>query len=578
MLHMILRSMLRVERDEKGVVLILTALLIVPFIVLLGVAVDVGRLLVVKNQLATAVDAAAIALAKNPSLTDQTKEQTLVNAFEAADIPSQTGVSFSTPTVQRSNNNLTVDVWVTATINTNFVGIIGYNTLQTTVHSQAVAAQNHLEVVLVLDNTGSMGSMYGSTTGIVGLQNAATTLVNTLFAADPNKQYVKIGVVPFTDAVNVGTQYATAAWIDNSNNAGSMSQENISAPTGTGLITFASSLATATNQSSWTWGGCVRQRTEMVNSVRVDYDITDVAPNASNPATLYTPFFAPDEPDANQQNVSHGGKTSYSDSCYGNSSFFNSYLCDNSCWKSSSSLSDSNYAADQQCVAKYTSSPQASGNGGGPNNLCTIQPIIPLTNDQSAITAEINAMQAYGATVIPAGLTWGWHLLSPIVAPVLFPSNTSPALYTDSTTIKAIILVTDGFNDVQLSAGNGVPASTSNGFNQSIFNAYGYGSGPHLSLLSVPSGTSEDQPDYNLDQKLLALCANIKAVQDASGNPGRIVLYAIGFGSSINNHGLGLLQQCATSTSTYFYNPTGDELNTTFQNIALGLNKLRLSQ
>jgi hypothetical protein len=56
------------------------------------------------------------------------------------------------------------------------------------------------------------------------------------------------------------------------------------------------------------------------------------------------------------------------------------------------------------------------------------------------------------------------------------------------------------------------------------------------------------------------------------------VVYAIGFGNSINNHGLDLLQQCASSASTYFYNPTSDDLNTTFQNIAAGLNKLRLSR
>ena len=97
MMHMILKRMLRVERDEKGVVLILTALLLVPFIVLLGVATDVGRLLVVKNQLATVVDAAAIALAKNPSLTDQTTEQNLVNAFENADFSSQTDASSRRP-------------------------------------------------------------------------------------------------------------------------------------------------------------------------------------------------------------------------------------------------------------------------------------------------------------------------------------------------------------------------------------------------------------------------------------------------------------------------------------------------
>jgi Flp pilus assembly protein TadG len=538
------------RRDAHGVVLILTALLILPFIVLLGVAVDVGHLLVVKNQLIAAVDAAALSAAKNPTLTDA-QAQAQVQAFINANFSSQNQISVSNLTINRTNNNMQVDVTATATVNTYFAEVIGYDTLSTTIHSQALGTQNHLEVVLVLDNTGSMSSMYGATTGIDGLKNAATTLVNTLFANDPTRQYVKIGVVPFTDTVNVGTQYATAAWIDNSNAAGSMSQENIAVPDGAGLITFADNLASATGRSSWKWGGCVRARTE-------PYDTEDAAPSAGAPATLFTPFFAPDEPDNDSSQASEHNV------CGGGSGFFNSYLCDGSCWQSGQQ-------ADQQCVTKYTTTPQVQDRSNGPNNLCTIQPIIRLTNDQVAILNEINAMTAYGATVIPAGLIWGWHLLSPNGP---FADGVA---YTDTATVKAIILVTDGFNNVQLQ-GNGVPTHTDNGFNKSIYNAYGYGSGPHLNLLAVPNGVNEDQPDYNLDQKLMTLCNNIKAVTDASGNPGRIVVYAIGFGNSINNHGLDLLQQCASSASTYFYNPTSDDLNTTFQNIAAGLNKLRLSR
>jgi len=396
--------------------------------------------------------------------------------------------------------------------------------------------------------------MYGSTTGIQGLQNAATTLVNTLFANDPTGQYVKIGIVPFTDTVNVGTQYYNASWIDNSNAAGSMSQENISAPAGTGLITFASNLASSAKQSGWAWAGCVRQRTE-------PYDVEDVSPSAGTPATLFTPFFAPDEPDPSYQ-----GK----DNCNGSRQpFFNSYLCDNTCWQGTTTAQQQ---ADQMCIAKYTS-PQVQNSNNGPNNLCTIQPIIRLTNDQSALLTEINAMNAYGATVIPAGLMWGWHLLSPNGP---FADGVP---YSNITTVKVIILVTDGYNDVQL-GGSGAtePTAPTNRFNDSIYSAYGYGSGPHLNILSVPQGVNEDQPDYNLDQKLLTLCSNIKAVTDGNGNSGRIQIYAIGFGSAINDHGLQLLQQCASSPSNFFYNPTGDELNTTFQNIALGLNKLRLSK
>ena len=54
MFHIILRKLAHFRRDVHGIVLVLTALLILPFIILLGVAVDVGNLLVVKNQLGAA--------------------------------------------------------------------------------------------------------------------------------------------------------------------------------------------------------------------------------------------------------------------------------------------------------------------------------------------------------------------------------------------------------------------------------------------------------------------------------------------------------------------------------------------
>ena len=552
MVHTIWKKLTGFRRDAHGIVLILTALLILPFIILLGVAVDVGHLLVVKNQLAAAIDAAALSAAKSPSLTDA-QAQAQVQAFINANFSSQNQISVSNLTINRANNNTQVDVTATATVNTYFVEVIGYNTLSTTIHSQALAAQNHLEVVLVLDNTGSMSRTYGSSSGIDGLKTAATTLVNTLFDDDPTGTYVKIGVVPFTDTVNVGTQYANEAWIDNSNAAGSMSREYIDVPTGTGLITFASSLASAARQSSWAWAGCVRARTE-------PYDVQETAPSTGNPATLFTPFFAPDEPDINSSQASRRNV------CGGGSDFYNSYLCDSSCWQA-------DQQADQKCIAKYTTSPQVQNSSNGPNNLCTIQPIIRLTNNQSAIQNEIDAMTAYGATVIPAGLMWGWHLLSPNGP---FADGVA---YSNATTLKAIILVTDGQNDVQLHSGSN-PTGPTNGFNKSVYNAYGYGSGPHLNLLPLPQALNGviDQADYNLDQKLITLCNNIKAVTDASGNSGRIQIYTIGFGNTVNSNALQLLEQCATSPSFYYYNPTSDELETTFRNIALGLNKLRLSQ
>ena len=128
--------------------------------------------------------------------------------------------------------------------------------------------------------------------------------------------------------------------------------------------------------------------------------------------------------------------------------------------------------------------------------------------------------------------------------------------------------MTDGQNDVSNNGG-------SNGFNGTIYNAYGYAS-PHLTWTC--HRTTSSRSGYNLDQKEIALCNNIKAVTDANGNPGRILLYTIGYGKVITNNSLEILQRCATDpNSTYFYNPTADELVPTFQNIAQTLSRLRIA-
>jgi len=535
MFRSIVKRALSLGRDERSVITVLFAMVIVPLMTVMAIAVDLSQFLVMKQRLTTALDAAALDIGQQPTLSDASAASE-AQAFINANYPALGAIGTLQP-VSVTRTTTSVTLTVTASMKTNFLQIIGYKTLGVTVSSQSSVNQNKLEVVLVLDNTGSMAQMYGSMTGIAGLQAAATTLVNTLFASDPTGQYVKVAVVPFTAAVNVGTQYANASWIDK-NGAGSLTRENLNIPAGQGLISFATKLQNAT------WGGCVRQRTE-------PYDLEDVAPTSSFPETLFTPYFAPSEP----------------------SGLYNNYLPDGSfSWGTTQ-------AQIQHSVTKYSNGYAQNLPDYGPNFSCPLQQVIPLSNNQTAILNEINAMKAYGATVIPAGLTWGWHIISPTVSSVLFPSNAATS-YSDTSTSKVIILLTDGENDVQLTYNYSPPTTTTNGFDNSIFNAYGYATGSHLNILPLPGALSgvQDQPDYNLDQKEITLCNNIKAVTDAYGNAGRIKIYAIGFGSVIANSSLTLLSQCATSASTYFYNPTSQSLISTFQQIATGLNKLRLSQ
>ena len=213
MLGSIVKKALSRGEDERGVIAVLFAILILPLMTVMAIAIDVSQFLVMKQQLRSALDAAALDIAQQPTLSDAAATSE-VQAFITANYPALSVIGrLQSVTVTRATTSVVITA--TASMNTNFLQIIGYSTLGVTVSSQSSATLNKLEVVLVLDNTGSMSNTYGSMSGIDGLKTAATTLVNTLFASDPTLQYVKVGIVPFTATVNVGTQYATASWLDN---------------------------------------------------------------------------------------------------------------------------------------------------------------------------------------------------------------------------------------------------------------------------------------------------------------------------------------------------------------------------
>src|SRR4029078_13337143 len=78
----------------------------------------------------------------------------------------------------------------------------------------------------------------------------------------------------------------------------------------------------------------------------------------------------------------------------------------------------------------------------GPNYNCPASPILPLTNVKAKITSAINGMVAAGNPVIPERIAWGGRVLSPDLP---FPEG---APYSDSDTVKFLILLTDGENNV----------------------------------------------------------------------------------------------------------------------------------
>ena len=507
----------RLATDERGAVLLMFTLYMVPLLAVIAVAVDFSHILVVKQKLTNAVDAAAIAVGRHPDLTDE-EATAMGQAFIRAHYPDADLETLAAFHVDPKPD--TVDVTATARVTTTFLRVLSYDTVDVTVASRVQRQQRRAEVVMVLDNSGSMAG-----TKIANLKTAANKLVDILFGADAESEYVKVGLVPFTAAVNIGTDKIGSGWLDTAA-LSPLQAEDIDLPP---LGTLIGLLGNLTNVG---WGGCVKARAGASG-----YDLTDEPPDAAVGETLFVPYVAPDEPTTTAtQRVRYN----------------NSYLAD---------IITTNVVAMQRNIVKYLGLADLSG-GRGPNYNCVQSPIHELTNNKAAITSAINSMAAGGNTVIPEGLAWGWRVLSPT------PPYTEGAPYSDQSVVKVLILLTDGENNV---GGGG------NGHNKSSFSAYGYAASGHL------GATDGSQTRQTLDGKTRTLCSNIKGNKDTIDGDQDIFVYTISF-QVPDLATRTMLQDCATpardcpGNQCYYESPTATALEGAFSSIALGINELRVAR
>jgi Flp pilus assembly protein TadG len=371
------------QREEDGVVLILVAVLIVPLLLVIAVGIDFSQTLVVKRQLAAAVDAAALAIGTDP---DETEQAVLDDKAEAYIRAHYTEASFGTLKdfdVKRTVNgeaDVEVDVSATAEVPTSFMRLGGVDTLTVAVTSKVIRRERKLEVVMVLDNSGSMASGGKMT----AMKEAATGLVNTLFGNEEAPDNIKIGLVPFVGGVNVNVP-STTAWLDLNNpadlNGLILTLLNPLQSAFTFLEAMPGGIASR-------WRGCVRSREgfDLLGGwAGLPYDIYDRPPDPLLKNTLFSAYFNP-----------YRGP------------LLVSYLGQNS---------------QQQ------------------NENCPTAPVQPLTNNKATITSAINSMTPSGNTNIPEGVAWGWRLIS---SGLPFQEG---APYSDQNTIKALIVLTDGENN-----------------------------------------------------------------------------------------------------------------------------------
>jgi Flp pilus assembly protein TadG len=574
----VLRSAVRrFRRDERGNVFILFGASAIPLMLIMGGAVDIARYARYKVELANAVDAAALALARQHDDYNDSQATTFVsNYVNALNVADGNRFTISNLAVTKLTNGF--HVTVTGTMPTIFLPLGnftksggGLSSLSTNLVAEVVNSSNRLEVALVFDNTGSMNcgnSMSGcdvndwatppSSSRIVALKAAANTLLDILMPdGDPSLyEFIKIGIVPFEGAVNTGyNSNNVPSWVEWNNEASAKyNGQNF------GKYNFVTSSACSsganckfvghkwlygkltTNDSNVKWEGCVEMRAE-------PYDILDTTPTSATPDTMFVPYLWPDEPDSDNDDGDN---------------YENNYLNDRT---------TSNGSAAQKNIGKFTNIGWQSGTKDttfpyehGPNFGCP-RPIVPLTNNKTTLETAVTNLVAYYSTgtFIPVGLVWGWHILTPNEP---FTQGIGPSDEHYDQTVKAIVLFTDGENYI----------TGTNNHNDSRFSAYNY-INQIAGVYRLDDDNTSDAMDA-LDTKTATLCENVKTNSTAGTTDDDIRLYTITFGD-MTQADEDLMEDCATvdddGEPLYYHAPTTDDLEDIFQQIGEDLSEIHLA-
>ena len=196
----------RNQKEDAGTILIAAALFLFILLGFCALGMEAGRWYMVRAELSKSVDAGALVAAKNIS-NPFVSPGTLAREFAAANFPSgylgTPGSGAGTVTFNATVDLATGKVDVVGNVSANAIlaKLFGVNLVPT--FSRGVAQKKDVEIMLVLDRSGSM-----SGTPIANLKTAATTFVNLFLDTQATD---KMGLISFATSVTVvralGTNY-----------------------------------------------------------------------------------------------------------------------------------------------------------------------------------------------------------------------------------------------------------------------------------------------------------------------------------------------------------------------------------
>jgi Flp pilus assembly protein TadG len=518
MWKVLFRARDRLVLDQRGNVAVIFAVAAVPMIGLLGGAVDLTRHQRHKVELLNAMDSAAIALAKRGATNDADAD-TFVNDYIAALHPGSNDPMLHARAFNATEIEGGWRVTADASMDTAFMPVVGISQLPFDLSTEVMTTGGNYEIALALDNTGSMAER-GK---IRDLKEASNHLIDILYEERDAEDRVKMALVPFTTTVNIRGAAFKPEWLDPTGE-GHGAHQNDSYDRVVDRLSIYEALSNGRvgpDGLPTAWKGCVEARAG-------GHDVDDVSPSDDDAATRWTPYLSPDGADRDTRDERPRWAMQ------------NSYLADQTGGRGSALERLKNtdkYFRPMTGVRFDPFNEQV-----GPNQSCR-GPIVELTNDEDRMRDAIDAMEPGGFTHIPQGLVWGWRVLSPEE-----PFNQGVA-YDDTTTQKALVLLSDGANTFP-----------------ETYTSYGYRSDGRMA-------TSESSGVRKLNQKVTDICEKVKEKG--------IRLYMILFQEN-DRDTQRIFEDCASVNDNgerlYYYAPDGASLNAAFGSIGEDLTNIRISR
>jgi uncharacterized protein YegL len=259
--------------NTRGGVAPLMAIVAVPVLAAVGMAVDYTRANDARTAFQVSLDATALMLSKNAANQDSTALQTqATNTFNALYKHPEVNNITVTPSYTSGVAGSQLTLTGTGDIKTNFLGVIGVSQIDFSATAVSTWGNTRLRVALVLDNTGSMSSAGKMT----ALKAATHNLLDQLKSAAHQPEDVYVSIVPFSKDVNFGPDNYNQSWLRWD------LWEAVNGTCSDNRYTKQSSCVSHgkvwTPAAHSTWNGCVTDRDQ-------NFDTTNDAPVAG--ATLY---------------------------------------------------------------------------------------------------------------------------------------------------------------------------------------------------------------------------------------------------------------------------------------------------